>query len=139
MPGPPASVLTPNDPCISSRFSACAGALSTEPFGYFSGWEPNTDSKLFRAVFDAHKVVTVVPSGAKYHAPEVYSVHAGLECGPIMQQYPDLHAVSIGPLSTFSTHASRIARSLTHLWELTPYTLLYHLHQIHSRRCPFPG
>jgi len=69
-----------------------AGAYSTSPFNYFSGWEPVMSSKLLQATVQAHqRLFPDLPE------PEVYSVHAGLECGCIKQQYPDLHAVSIGP------------------------------------------
>jgi dipeptidase D len=69
-----------------------AGAYTSKSFGYFNGWEPITASPLFTSVVDAHKMV--FPG---HKAPRVYSVHAGLECGPIKNQYPDMHAISIGP------------------------------------------
>lgn len=70
-----------------------AGAKCTEPFGYFNGWEPNISSPLFASVYATHRALFPEVKNLR-----VYSVHAGLECGPIMNQYPDLHAVSIGPL-----------------------------------------
>lgn len=73
--------------------AAKTGASTTEIFGYFNGWEPLTASPAFTAVIDAHR--TLFPERP---SPHVYSVHAGLECGPIKKQYPDMHAVSIGPL-----------------------------------------
>ncbi len=73
------------------------GAQTTKSFGYFNGWEPVMSSPLLTCVLDAHK--TLFPA---LPAPQVYSVHAGLECGPIKNVYPDIHAVSIGPLSTSS-------------------------------------
>ena len=33
--------------------------------------------------------------------PEVYAIHAGLECGIIKEKYPDLDMVSIGPQIEF--------------------------------------
>ncbi len=77
--------------------ASLAGATVTEGFGYFNGWEPVLESALFKSTLAAHR--QLFPTRP---APQVYSVHAGLECGPIKQRYPDIHAVSIGPLSTCS-------------------------------------
>ena len=72
-----------------------AGAKISKPFAYFNGWEPAMSSPLLASVLSSHKeLFPALP------APQVYSVHAGLECGPIKSVYPDIHAVSIGPLST---------------------------------------
>lgn len=35
--------------------------------------------------------------------PDVTAIHAGVECGIIIDKYPDLDAVSIGP-NTFNVH-----------------------------------
>ena len=83
---------------VSQRLRALArmaGAQITSGFSYFNGWEPVMDSPLFTSTMAAHR--QLFPAHAP---PKVYSVHAGLECGPIKNQYPDVHAISIGPLST---------------------------------------
>jgi dipeptidase D len=72
-----------------------AGASTSAAFGYFNGWEPAMASPLLKSVLSSHsELFPTLP------APQVYSVHAGLECGPIKNVYPNLHCVSIGPLST---------------------------------------
>jgi len=57
----------------------------------FSGWLPNPNSTLAKLSVTARTNVCGVP-------PIVYSVHAGLECGIIMDNIPGLEAISIGPL-----------------------------------------
>lgn len=65
-----------------------------------AGWKPNYESPLLATVLATHKQLFEDASRTKspLPPPQVYSVHAGLECGPIMLRYPTLHCVSIGPL-----------------------------------------
>jgi len=59
--------------------------------GKFPGWLPEPNSTLAKVSVAAHEHVAKKP-------PVVYSVHAGLECGIIMDSVPGLEAISIGPL-----------------------------------------
>jgi dipeptidase D len=56
----------------------------------YPGWKPNPDSPIVKktaAVFER-----VLGS-----APEIKAIHAGLECGLLIEKIPDMDAVSIGP------------------------------------------
>eukprot|EP00127_Corallochytrium_limacisporum_P005129 Clim_evm35s199 gene=Clim_evmTU35s199 len=67
------------------------GATASEMENYFPGWRPNTKTPLFNVAKEAQIEVFGNPG-------HIYSVHAGLECGFIQKNYPDMACVSIGPL-----------------------------------------
>ncbi len=73
--------------------SSLAGAANNILDGY-PGWRPDLDSELLKTAREAYVEV----SGKE---PEVYAIHAGLECGIIKEKYPDLDMVSIGPQIEF--------------------------------------
>lgn len=56
----------------------------------YSAWEPNFHSKLLNIAADKHFSVF----GKQ---PEIKVIHAGLECGIILEKYPCLDAISVGP------------------------------------------
>jgi dipeptidase D len=58
--------------------------------GGYSGWQPNPKSPLVAMMADIYERMF----GAK---PSVVACHAGLECGLIGVQYPDMDMVSYGP------------------------------------------
>lgn len=66
----------------------------SEKMGAYPGWEPNLQSNLTKSMIAAYKEVTNVD-------PHVYSIHAGLECGLFLKQYPDLDCSSVGPELNF--------------------------------------
>ena len=78
---------------LESNAAALAAIVDgkLELSGKFSGWLPSPNSTLAKLSVTARTNVCKIP-------PIVYSVHAGLECGIIMDSIPGLEAVSIGPL-----------------------------------------
>lgn len=68
-----------------------SGASITKRLNYFPGWYPQMDTHVLRTTVQAHEDVFS-------SKPDVYSVHAGLECGWLQKVYPKLECVSIGPL-----------------------------------------
>ena len=56
----------------------------------FPVWEPDPDSEILQLMTQIYETLFK-------KTPEVGSVHAGLECGAILDKYPDLDAISIGP------------------------------------------
>lgn len=56
----------------------------------YPGWSPDPNSKLVKL---AEKTYTEL-FGQK---PKIKAIHAGLECGLILQKYPKMQAISIGP------------------------------------------
>lgn len=58
--------------------------------GKYPGWLPKPDSKLAQIAVAAHQKALKKPC-------RVYAVHAGLECGLMLEKYPNCDAISIGP------------------------------------------
>jgi dipeptidase D len=56
----------------------------------YPGWKPHLDSELLHAAIEQYEKLF----GAK---PRVHAIHAGLECGLLVEKLPGLHAISIGP------------------------------------------
>ena len=66
-----------------------AGATSKHSDGY-PGWKPNPESPI--------KDVTVAAYEKLFNiTPVVRSIHAGLECGLILEKYPQMDMISFGP------------------------------------------
>jgi dipeptidase D len=66
-----------------------AGAEIDQPEGY-PAWQPNPKSPLLG---------TTIAQFEKLfgNTPELKAIHAGLECGLLLENYPDLDIVSFGP------------------------------------------
>ncbi|MFH1964850.1 MAG: aminoacyl-histidine dipeptidase [Acidobacteriota bacterium] len=77
----------------TEAIATLAGADNTILDGY-PGWRPDLKSQLMKTAKEAYVEV----SGKE---PEVYAIHAGLECGIIKKKYPDLDMVSVGPQIEF--------------------------------------
>ena len=58
--------------------------------GDYPGWTPNMDASIL-------KVVTNVYERLNNEKPHVGACHAGLECGILGQNYPDMEMISFGP------------------------------------------
>ena len=56
----------------------------------YPGWKPHLDSSLLHAATEQYEKLF----GSK---PRVHAIHAGLECGLLVEKLPGLHAISIGP------------------------------------------
>ena len=68
---------------------ALAG-LQTERSGAYPGWTPNPSSEAVAMCRDLYK--------ERYNeAPRVLACHAGLECGILGTNYPEMDMVSFGP------------------------------------------
>ncbi|GGG57711.1 aminoacyl-histidine dipeptidase [Bizionia arctica] len=58
--------------------------------GDYPGWEPNMDSAILKVLDGLYEKM----NGQKAH---VAACHAGLECGILGQNYPDMDMISFGP------------------------------------------
>ena len=58
--------------------------------GDYPGWTPNMEASIL-------KVVTNVYERLNNEKPHVAACHAGLECGILGQNYPDMEMISFGP------------------------------------------
>lgn len=62
--------------------------------GAYPGWNPNIDSPILKTMQDVYN--------KKWgKVPEIKAIHAGLECGIIMENYPNLDTISFGPTIRF--------------------------------------
>ncbi|MGC9375795.1 MAG: aminoacyl-histidine dipeptidase [Bacteroidales bacterium] len=58
--------------------------------GAYPGWKPNVNSPILKVMQDVYN--------KKWgKVPEIKGIHAGLECGIIMENYPKLDTISFGP------------------------------------------
>ncbi len=67
-----------------------AGA-SVEVHDAYPGWKPNPDSPTVRLAAEVHQRLFG-------KAPELKAIHAGLECGLLLDKVPDMDIISIGPV-----------------------------------------
>ena len=58
--------------------------------GDYPGWAPNMKSPILAVLVDKYKQINNT-------APHVAACHAGLECGILGQNYPDMDMISFGP------------------------------------------
>lgn len=77
---------------LCNQYIACfsMAGMEVKLEGGYSGWQPNPKSPLVAMMADIYERMF----GAK---PSVVACHAGLECGLIGVQYPDMDMVSYGP------------------------------------------
>lgn len=68
---------------------ALAGAEVAHGEGY-PGWQPNMNSRIMHVISDAYEELY----GSK---PKITAIHAGLECGLLLEKYPNLDMASFGP------------------------------------------
>ena len=73
-----------------ANLGKAAGAQIVARDGY-PGWEPRADSPLREKTIVAYQ-------RTMNREPIVEVVHAGLECGLLSEKFPDLDAVSFGPM-----------------------------------------
>jgi dipeptidase D len=73
---------------ISSQFTLL-GARVRHSNGY-PGWKPNLESEILGISRDVYRELFSEDA-------EVKAIHAGLECGLLLQKYPDLDMISFGP------------------------------------------
>lgn len=66
-----------------------AGAIVTHSDGY-PGWQPNMNSAILRLMIDSYRKLFG-------RVPQVKAIHAGLECGLILEKYKGIDMISFGP------------------------------------------
>lgn len=58
--------------------------------GKYPGWKPNMDSPILKVLVEQYKKINNAE-------PHVAACHAGLECGILGQNYPEMDMISFGP------------------------------------------
>jgi len=66
------------------------GGFKVELSGSYPGWEPNPDSAIL-------KVLEGIYENIFNKKPQVLACHAGLECGILGTNYPEMDMISFGP------------------------------------------
>jgi dipeptidase D len=66
-----------------------AGATVTHSDGY-PGWKPNMNSAILRLLIESYRKLFG-------KVPQVKAIHAGLECGLILEKYKGIDMISFGP------------------------------------------
>lgn len=76
----------------------------------YPGWKPNADSPILKVAAEAYRRLFD-------REPAVKAIHAGLECGLILDVFPGLDMVSFGPtLRDVHSPAERIEIKTVDLW-----------------------
>ncbi len=77
---------------LNTALESCffMAGMQVERSGSYSGWEPNVDSPILKAMKESYEKQFGVE-------PKVKVIHAGLECGIIGAVVPGLDMISFGP------------------------------------------
>ncbi|WP_439152826.1 aminoacyl-histidine dipeptidase [Winogradskyella sp.] len=76
-----------NTLCATFELTGCEVELS----GDYPGWAPNMDSAILKVMVPIYEQLN------KGEQPHVAACHAGLECGILGTNYPDMDMISFGP------------------------------------------
>jgi dipeptidase D len=100
---------------IADRVASCLalGGADIEHSDGYPGWTPDPDSAIL-------KLTSGIYAGLFGTEPTVRAIHAGLECGLILEKYPDLDMLSFGPtIKGAHTPSERINIETTNkFWKL---------------------
>ena len=83
--------------------------------GEYPGWNPNPDSAILKVLEAQYNTIF----GTK---PKVVACHAGLECGILGQNYPDMDMISYGP-TIRGAHSPDERVSITSVQKFWKFTL----------------
>lgn len=86
--------------------------------GEYPGWKPNLDSPILKAMQDVY-------NKEFGKVPEIKAIHAGLECGIIGGNYPNMDMISFGPTIRFphSPDEKVNIETVKKFWEFLVYSL----------------
>jgi len=92
-----------------------AGKFKVKMSGSYPGWKPNPDSKILSLMEDLyHKMYNTKPN--------VMACHAGLECGILGTNYPEMDMISFGP-NIRGAHSPDERVSISSVQKYWPYLL----------------
>jgi dipeptidase D len=92
-----------------------AGKFKVKMSGSYPGWKPNPDSKILSLMEDLyHKMYD--------DKPTVMACHAGLECGILGTNYPEMDMISFGP-NIRGAHSPDERVSISSVQKYWPYLL----------------
>jgi len=79
-----------DDICDTVRSIVGLAGGTVEIADGYPGWKPRLDSPLLKIAIEQYQVLFA-------NSPKVHAVHAGLECGLLIEKLPGLDTISIGP------------------------------------------
>ena len=79
-----------DDICDTIRSLVGLSGGTVEIADGYPGWKPRLDSPLLKTAIDQYKELFGT-------SPKVHAIHAGLECGLLIEKLPGLDTISIGP------------------------------------------
>lgn len=74
---------------VTASFLVAGASVSSS--GGYPGWKPNPKSQILQIAKDTYNAL--YPGDE----PKIMAIHAGLECGLLLEKYPYLDMISIGP------------------------------------------
>lgn len=84
-------IETERDDLVNSiRNSFMNVGADVKEVGPYPGWNPNTNTNTINTLKKVYEAINGKP-------PEIFAIHAGLECGILAETYPHLEIVSFGP------------------------------------------
>ncbi|EAR01000.1 aminoacyl-histidine dipeptidase [Maribacter sp. HTCC2170] len=83
--------------------------------GDYPGWNPNPDSNILKVLESKYESLF-------NEKPKVVACHAGLECGILGQNYPDMDMISFGP-TILGAHSPDERVSISSVQKFWKYTL----------------
>ncbi|TRZ43600.1 aminoacyl-histidine dipeptidase [Robertkochia solimangrovi] len=97
---------------LRAVFELCG--CSVELSGSYPGWKPNMGSDILKVLQSKYEVLFK-------STPNVVACHAGLECGILGQNYPDMDMISFGPTikGAHSPDERAEVASVQKFWEFT--------------------
>lgn len=110
---------------VASVFRLAGG--STSYGDDYHGWAPNPESPLLAVVVDSYKRLFG-------RTPVVRSIHAGLECGLLLDKYPGIDMVSFGPtLRGVHSPDEKVEIKTVDMWWRHLLDILEHLGDVKRR------
>lgn len=102
---------------IAKAFAQLGGSSATHD-GSYPGWEPNPDSAILKTMKKGYEDLYG-------KTPEVMAIHAGLECGLLGKNYPEMDMISFGPTICFphSPDEKVHIESVGKFWDYLLHTL----------------
>ena len=101
---------------LESAFSMAG--MKVEFSGAYCGWDPNTDSEILHLLKKNYREL--------FGEDAIEQVdHAGLECSAILEKYPHLDVISLGPTlrSPHTTSERCNISTVAPFWELLKKTM----------------
>lgn len=102
---------------VATQIKSCfeLAGIPVDFSGSYPGWKPNMNSEIL-------KVLVAIYEKQNQSKPNVVACHAGLECGILGQNYPEMEMISFGP-TIKGAHSPEERVSISSVQKFWKYTL----------------